>query len=309
MQHEDPDRPSVIEPDRAVAVFHRERELPRPSAAHASPDAGSAARGRRTPAPRCRATRRLPACAPTDLTRAPARPGLAANLATAWRDGPERARLGHACGPGAARDSGISTSRSAPTRCTDHSKRSTSVSVAASGRVKAGNAGADQQRRDGHVQPVERAGGEKARHGDAAALDEHAPQPARGQCGEHGGDVQPFARTRQAQHRRLADAVVAGGIGGAEQQGLRPVAEHAISRVQPAVGVEHHAHRRRPFAPRAWSAADHRRARCRRRSPRHRTARAGDGCGRCPPGPLIQCEAPLAVAMRPSSDCAMRPST
>ena len=115
------------------------------------------------------------------------------------------------------------------------------------GQGEGGNAGADQQRRDGDVQTVERAGGEKARHGDAAALDEHAPQTARRESGEHGGDRQPLARARQAQHRRVADAILAGRIRRAEQQRLRALAEHAVARVEAAVGVEHDAHRRRAF--------------------------------------------------------------
>jgi hypothetical protein len=53
------------------------------------------------------------------------------------------------------------------------------------GRDQAGAAGADQQRCDQQMQPVELAGLEKARHGDAAAFDQHTFQAAPSQGIEH----------------------------------------------------------------------------------------------------------------------------
>ncbi|SFU41674.1 conserved hypothetical protein [Halomonas korlensis] len=52
---------------------------------------------------------------------------------------------------------------------------------------QAGASGADQQRRDQQVQAVEHAGLEKARHGDAAAFDQHPLEAALREGAEHGG--------------------------------------------------------------------------------------------------------------------------
>src|SRR6516164_5944821 len=49
-----------------------------------------------------------------------------------------------------------------------------------------GNAVAEQQRRDGHVQAVEQSGGEEARHGDTAALHQQPPQSPPGERRNHG---------------------------------------------------------------------------------------------------------------------------
>lgn len=55
------------------------------------------------------------------------------------------------------------------------------------GHDQAGASGTDQQRRDQQVQAVERAGLEKARHGDAAAFDQHPLEAALREGVEHGG--------------------------------------------------------------------------------------------------------------------------
>ena len=72
-------------------------------------------------------------------------------------------------------------------------------------------AGAEDDRRDDHVQAVEAAGGEKARDGFGATFDQDAAQPALGQCGEDRGRRDMRAGIWQRQNfnsgRRRAAAV------------------------------------------------------------------------------------------------------
>ena len=101
----------------------------RPSAAHASSDAGSP--GTRPANTSDSVPRETPLASVRTRRCLRRRRGqrLGADLALAGRDGPERARVGHSRAPGRMRASGMSSSRSAPRRCTDHSKRSPSVRV------------------------------------------------------------------------------------------------------------------------------------------------------------------------------------
>ena len=57
--------------------------------------------------------------------------------------------------------------------------------------AEARGAGADDERRDGDVQPLQQAGVEEAGDGDAAALDEDAREPALGEGGADGGGGDP----------------------------------------------------------------------------------------------------------------------
>lgn len=105
--------------------------------------------------------------------------------------------------------------------------------------------GADQQGGHQQVQAVEHAGLQEPRHRDAAALDQHALEPPRGQRIEHGRGVEAVGAHRQPQagdmvgrRRRdidlLADQVEGRRLG---------LAEQAQARRHPAPGVEDHAHR------------------------------------------------------------------
>lgn len=109
-------------------------------------------------------------------------------------------------------------------------------------------AGTDQQRCHEKMQPIEHAGLQEPRHRDAAALDQHAPEPPGGKCIEHGGGGEALAAQRQPQagdmsgRRRgdvglLADHVEAGGLGLAQQAQRR---RHSAPR------VEDHPHRLAP---------------------------------------------------------------
>ena len=116
---------------------------------------------------------------------------------------------------------GCRTARRRPAGAPSSAKRNPSASVAASGQREGGNAGAEQQRRDRHMQPVQRAGGEKARDRDAAALDEDPPQPARRQRREHRRRYRsPLAARAAGAAPAPADAVSARRVLGAEQQRL-----------------------------------------------------------------------------------------
>ena len=138
MQHED--SPAVRgSANSAVAVFHREREF----AAHqrrahcgywlggTRPANTSASVPRETP---------LAIVRTAALVRVRGGKRLGADLATPWRHGPERARLRSSA---RQRRAARATAEYRPAgrhrcRCTDQSKRSTSVSVAVSGNVNAG---------------------------------------------------------------------------------------------------------------------------------------------------------------------------
>ena len=175
-----------------------------------------------------------------------------------------RARLGR------ARASGMSNSRSAPSRCTDQSKRSPSVSAPLRGRVKAGM---PEPSSSGAIVTCSRSSAPAARKRETVMPPPSTKirrSPRAASAASTAAMSSPSPRARQAQHRRLAEAVVARRIGGAEQQRRRAVAEHAV--VARPAGGRCPAPRApaRGLRPRAWSAADRRRAPCRRRPRRHR---------------------------------------
>ena len=293
-------------PDRAVAVFHRERKVAaHQRRAHHLVLAGRHATGehQRLGAARDAAGQRAHQHADRHLAgsvsaRISPRPGAMVQNARA---------IMLAAGPCAA--SGMSTSRSAPIRCTDQSKRSPSVGTTRLRQREGRNAGADQQRRDRDMQPIERAGGEEARHGDPAALDEHAAQArVRPASGKDRRNRSPVAargsrstgacrRDRgQAHPRRTA----AGSGGPPAEEALRASSRRSVSKTtRPATG---------PSTSRVVSCGSSART-----VPAPITTASNSARSRCvwtmSSCPLIQCEAPHAVAMRPSRDCASRPST
>ncbi len=90
-----------------------------------------------------------------------------------------------------------------------------------------GAPGADQQRRHQQVQAVQHVGVDEARHGHAAALDQHTPEPALGQCGQDrlragagrtGGQLETLdvAADTGQDGRTLADQMQRGHLAGLE---------------------------------------------------------------------------------------------
>mgnify|MGYP000285277544 CR=1 FL=1 len=108
--------------------------------------------------------------------------------------------------------------------------------------------GADQQRRHQQVQAVQHVGLQESRHRDAAALDQHALEPLRGERLEHDGGGEAIGAQRQPQtgdvvgrrggnDRLLADQMQAGGL---------RLAQQAQRRRYPSARVEDHPHRLAP---------------------------------------------------------------
>ncbi len=97
------------------------------------------------------------------------------------------------------------------------------------------------------MQQIEAAGGEEARDRDPAALDEQPPHAARAQRFEHGAWMQRTVRVGQAHDLGLGQPLAILTIGATQHEGGRwDLAEHPMARLQPAVGVEHHAQRAGP---------------------------------------------------------------
>ena len=173
MQAEHPPAEPVIRPggdqsDRAVAVFQGEGELADlMRRTHDLPLAlwHATLEHERLGAPADAARQRLD----QDFARPGVGQALAPQLALPWRHDPERQGVRHR--------SGIRTGR--PAQIELAHGRSQAVAQASDLRQRDARATrADDQRRDRDLQPMQAAGGEKARHGDPAAFDEHAPETA-----------------------------------------------------------------------------------------------------------------------------------
>lgn len=105
--------------------------------------------------------------------------------------------------------------------------------------------GADQQRRHQQVQPLQHARFEKARHRDAAALDQHPLEAPGGQGVEHrrGREAAFGQRQRQTRHVAPRGACRAGTLA-VQVQGRRVgIGQQPTGRRDPAAGVEDHPYR------------------------------------------------------------------
>ncbi|UUN31292.1 flippase-like domain-containing protein [Streptomyces sp. FIT100] len=121
------------------------------------------------------------------------------------------------------------------------------------GEADARDAVADQDRRDGHVQPVKRTRVQEARHGDTAALDQHPAETAPRELVHQAAGGERGA-VGQRQYVNALDVLDASGtgtgtgdsgaVGAHHPQGRRlPVREHPAPQRHPAVRVEDDAHR------------------------------------------------------------------
>jgi hypothetical protein len=100
---------------------------------------------------------------------------------------------------------------------------------------------ADEQRGNGHVQPIQQAGLEKHRDGDATPLDEYSCASARAQQAQHLREVELIRRSLNAGNRRVAECP-------RPRLDERPraeiqrrsgwVGEHAVVIPQPAAGIQ-----------------------------------------------------------------------
>ena len=149
MQHEHA-RAGLVGADGAVAVFHRERE----SAAHQR-RAHRLVLARRHPAGEHRASvpREMPLAQhahPAQARSPAAAMHFAADFAAPRRHGPERAR--RSCPARAARYRAAVIAEAVHRPVQPHAV----LRAGDTGQREGGNAGAEQQRRDGHMQPVER---------------------------------------------------------------------------------------------------------------------------------------------------------
>src|SRR5262249_23459594 len=61
------------------------------------------------------------------------------------------------------------------------------------GQLETGPSAAEQHQGDGNLQPIERAGRDETRHGEAAALEKNAAEPAPPKLGDDGGGRQMIA--------------------------------------------------------------------------------------------------------------------
>ena len=169
--------------------------------------------------------------------------------------------------------------------------------------------GAENDRRDHHVQAVEAAGGEKPRNGIGAAFNQHAAHAAIGQRGENCG-AERFAC------RRLATP----------ESRPRPAARTVFLPPSPAGGERHRWQKpwrsaaSRPFGSSTTRAgcgpATRRTVSCGSSAsavPTPMTTASTSARSRCkwarPAGPLMYFEWPDSVAMRPSSDWPIWPTT
>lgn len=113
------------------------------------------------------------------------------------------------------------------------------------GEAEPRDAVAEQDRCHGDVEPVQRPRMEESRHGDAAALDEHAAQAA---CCELAYQASRGERSAvgQGQYVNAVDSrsgVPALAVGAHHPQGRRrPVGEHPVPQRYPAVRIEDDAH-------------------------------------------------------------------
>ncbi len=111
--------------------------------------------------------------------------------------------------------------------------------------IETGASGADQQRCDQHVQPVQHAGLEKARDGHAAAFDQYALESTPVQCFKHAARIESLCLLGQHDALHVAANVSCHGGAFPDQMQCRGIIglKDMTSAVEPSSRIEHHPHR------------------------------------------------------------------
>lgn len=154
-------------------------------------------------------------------------------LVVQWLTGPRRAQV--------ELEEGVLAENGAPRRRAErvaHQRRA--------GEAESGHAVAEQDGGHGDVEPVQRALVEEARHGDAAALDEHPAEAAACQLPHHvpGGERRAAGQPQYVDAIRLPGGPPALAVRAHDPQGgRRAVGEHPVPPWDAAARVEDDAHR------------------------------------------------------------------